>query len=72
MLTLQLPIPYVTSNKTAISRTIGVHVPAIVPGCLKAYLGGSWLPERSSCSKILLMVHMRPMAIALNYSVKNL
>ena len=50
---------------------LGVHVPAIVPGCLKGYLGGSWLPEKSSCAKILLMVHMRPTAITLNYSVKT-
>ena len=59
MLTLQLPIPYVAANKTAISCTIGAHTPAILPGCHKAYLGGSWLPEKSGCAKILLMVHMR-------------
>ena len=69
MLTLQLPIPYVAANKTAISCTIGAHTPAILPGCHKAYLGGSWLPEKSSCA---LTVHMRPTVITLNYSVKNL
>ena len=37
----------------------------------QAHLGASWLPEKSSCTKILLTVHMRPVAIALNYSVKN-
>ena len=31
--------------------------------------GASWLP---SCTKILLMVRMRPTAIVLNYSVKNI
>ena len=36
-----------------------------------SYLRLSWLPERSSCTKILLMLCMQPTAIALNYSVKK-
>ena len=32
----------------------------------------SWLSEKLSCTKILLTSHMRPTAIALNFSVKNI
>ena len=31
----------------------------------------NWLPEKSSCSKILLAIHMRPAAIGLNDSIKK-
>ena len=35
----------------------------------QSHLGASWLP---GCTKILLMVRMRPAAIALNFSIKNI
>ena len=72
----------VTANTTAIPGTIGVHAPAVLSGCLSisiifqahfeaSCLMLSWLPERSSCAKILLTLCMQPAAIALNYSVKK-
>ena len=32
----------------------------------------SWLSEKTSCTKILLTFRIQPVAIALNYSVKNI
>ena len=58
-------------NTTAISRTVGAHAPAVTPAIITVVIQAH--PVRaSSCMKILLTLRMRPAAIALNYSIKNI
>ena len=71
----------VTTNTTTIPCTIGAHTPAVFHKghqvIFQAQLGASyprlsWLAEKLSFTKILLMVCMWPAAIVLNYSFKDI
>ena len=69
---LKLPSPNVAAETHTVYLSYkGVYAPAVLPGN-SLFKHTSWLSKKLSCTKILLMVRMRPTAIALNYSIENI